>query len=345
MITENISIIDLYDKINQLTDTDIYNMFDQVVEWTYTNNLNQNYHLYTLDAVSRVNEVVLPDEICKNTNIVYDQTKLKKYYRQELLDFIEVMRSNLNQKDLYNFYANADNIAVIQKPHKRKNVSAVYNTSKNIITLYEGYNKVDYAHEFFHVASTVQNDKHVISGFSYDNVGIALNEGYTELLTSRYFNNNQENYNDYLDFKRMANVIENIVGKDKMQSLYLRADLKGLTIELSKYINSDKVALLITSMDYVLENQNKIYDNEFIKNSVIENYKSINSLLMKIATNKVLSNLEEHNKTFNVLYKEVELMTNSLTKNKFINNERVSLIDTNDDIYQYMYEELNNKSR
>ena len=84
------------------------------------------------------------------------------------------------------------------------------------------------------ISSYVDNNN-MFSGFSYSNqnddskdFGDGLNEGYTDLLTKRYFGNVEVCESDY-DFEILiASFIEEIVEKDVMEKLYLTADFQGL---------------------------------------------------------------------------------------------------------------------
>ena len=85
------------------------------------------------------------------------------------------------------------------------------------------------------MASTIFQDGIIYSGLSEQNIGIGLNEGYTELLAKRYFD--KSNNNGYIFETQIAKLLELIIGQEKMESYYFNANLYGLIEELRKYNN------------------------------------------------------------------------------------------------------------
>ena len=100
-----------------------------------------------------------------------------------------------------------------------------------------------------------RDDKQIISkiGFchwqyssnSVFEIGNALNEGYTEALTKRYFGTNGAYAYEVL----IVEHLEQIIGKELMETLYFKADLNGLIEELSKYVPEYEISEFITSFD------------------------------------------------------------------------------------------------
>lgn len=101
--------------------------------------------------------------------------------------------------------------------------------------------------------------KGVFSGFSQSyfdkdtnkkiSFGSGINEGYTEYLTKRYFARYIQNSN-YKDLVSFVREIEKIIGYEKMEKLYFHADLKGLILELSKYISEEEIMKFINNVDF-----------------------------------------------------------------------------------------------
>ena len=112
-------------------------------------------------------------------------------------------------------------------------------------------------HELFHVSSTITDKPKVFSGFMQGNIDTktsianSINEGYTELLTKRYFESTAKNV--YLYEVTMVKKLEEIIGKDKMESLYLNANLLGLINELKKYNTNENIMEFINKFDFVSE--------------------------------------------------------------------------------------------
>jgi hypothetical protein len=84
------------------------------------------------------------------------------------------------------------------------------------------------------------------TGFCHNGVGIGLDEGYTELLTARLFNEGKVSY--YYLLSEIVEMLENVVGPE-MKKLYFKANLLGLINELKKYSSEDEIANFIYNTD------------------------------------------------------------------------------------------------
>ena len=137
----------------------------------------------------------------------------------------------------------------------KKRVKAYYNCLNNSIIYEKGIKDSVLPHELFHMASTIRkdNDLSIYSGFSqstnlgdYELIGTGLNEGYTQLLTERYFDVEKKSY----PLEKLAALkLEEIIGKENMQIMYFDADLKGLIIKLSNYKDERQIIRFIYAMD------------------------------------------------------------------------------------------------
>ena len=107
-------------------------------------------------------------------------------------------------------------------------------------------------------------------------IGVGLNEGYTQFLTKRYFGNDVlESY----EFEQaMSELLELIVGKEKMESLYFNADLFGLIQELKQYYNEEGIMQFISNMDFLSKFNNDI---RFTIAQKEESLKEINIFLLE----------------------------------------------------------------
>jgi len=89
------------------------------------------------------------------------------------------------------------------------------------------------------------NDKLYLCGFAIvdfkakKKYGTFINEGYTEYLNGKYFNN-AEVYETQMEF---AKQLEKIIGVKLMEEMYFNADLKGLISELMTYKNTKNEVL------------------------------------------------------------------------------------------------------
>ena len=118
------------------------------------------------------------------------------------------------------------------------------------------------SHELIHAASSFKNGRQIITGFCQcyikplmSVVGIVLNEGYTEVLSNRYVVDKKLIINGkntgYKYERAVAELVELIVGRDKMINMYFHGDLEGLIRELSKYQDEMKVKEFILDLDII----------------------------------------------------------------------------------------------
>ena len=132
------------------------------------------------------------------------------------------------------------------------------NGEKNTIDL---FSMKSIYHELFHAATynKVDDDTYIVGfeqctseGTKGHYLGAAINEGYTELMAHRYFPKEVGDYVSYKDQVDLVKKIEQIVGKEKMEILYLTADLKGFIEEFSKYTDIVSTRNLLSISDTML---------------------------------------------------------------------------------------------
>ena len=86
------------------------------------------------------------------------------------------------------------------------------------------------------------------------NLGEGINKGYTELLRHRYFITENDGFESYTYEIDTADKIEKITGKEKMESLYLNADLPGLIQELKQFSSEEAIIKFISDVDFIFKN-------------------------------------------------------------------------------------------
>ena len=187
------------------------------------------------------------------------------FYKTAYEKFKKVLELNFDSTDLHNFYYNSEWVKV----HK-----FIPNPFTYTIGYYDsGINKLKYRsislyHELFHLASTNNEIIPAHCGFEINeenkSIGYALNEGYTDLLAERYFNEDIED--SYYEEAQFARSIERIIGRKKMEKLYLNADIIGLINELKKYYSIDEIEQFLINMDVILKvSSSYMIDDEIIK--------------------------------------------------------------------------------
>lgn len=181
----------------------------------------------------------------------------------------------------------------------KKATSGTYMPIDNKITLYDKLNdSFDVSerlmHELLHMSSNKANG--LVDGLAittvnkklYGTTGTGLNEGYTELLNSRYFAL-QEYYSAYRNEMILAAGIEKLVGKDIMLDSYFRYTLFDLLIELNKYTESNDKSLNIVNRIDTLNRSEDYNEREKIFEDVKKDIVNLQrkKLINDFITNKI----------------------------------------------------------
>ena len=149
----------------------------------------------------------------------------------------------------------------------------------------------------------------------YGYVGHGLNEGYTEVMTRRYFDI-EENVSpayEYLVF--FSALIEKIVGKDNMERYYLNANLPALIDDLSKYISKYQAEVLLDSLDYLHLHLDK--NLLFRKKKVAFALQTAKKLLLTSYTNKLVDFYNNKEITKEELLNKMELYKEQLISDDY----------------------------
>ena len=262
--------------------------------------------------------------IINNVNNKIDNSKIiRKRLREEIIEFIHVIKENFDNEDLKLFYKNINDvdIKIIKKLFKKK-FNGYYTIDENSIHYKIGKETTIY-HELFHLSSSTTTKGICYSGFNQINTkthkstGKGLNEGYTQLLTERYFN-----YVGikpiYIYEKFIAQKVEEIIGKETMEKLYLHADLLGLMDELEKYITQEEIYNFINKMDFINSYRKHAFISNRIKNMLQDSINYITIFMIKIFISKNKDNPNFKEKLTHYI--------NSFNTNYTINNKDYNLL-------------------
>lgn len=207
--------------------------------------------------------MILEKNICRdNLTLLYNNLSTLKIESKRII--YEIIIGVFKDSTVTGQYFLDDNIISIlplKDSNKLKSIISI-NTSEYIANLY---------HELFHMASTIKgkNKKVAFSGFSQirtnDSIGVALDDGYTEILLHRYFNLDKE-YMSYNYEVLIVSLLEDIISKNKMTELYFTANLYDFVKELEKYNSMNNIIKFICDLDslYVLEDHTKKYKEDII---------------------------------------------------------------------------------
>ena len=256
-------------------------------------------------------------EILKTPNIIkkaHTKFEIEDKILEEIINnFAYVLERELLRENLVLFYNNLSTLKVDNKIVLGSQKANIFNKNivvgyylldENIISVlplgkskYLTISTEEYiaivCHELLHMSSSVVDKEKRISfsGFSQisDNneIGIALDDAYTEILAHRYFNLNP-NYMSYDYEIIISTLIEDIVGKDKMTNLYFNANLFDLVSALQKYNSRASIIKFLDNLEsiYVLRDQKIGY-----KKDIIYYHNEISKFIVKIYQNKLNSDL------------------------------------------------------
>ena len=198
---------------------------------------------------------------------------IKAIHRPFVSSFYNVLKKNLTENELTNFYNNISTLTIKYKDDiltklKLNKDAGHYLPDKNIIEIFppndlNPYNTFN--HELLHMASSSHNNKEYHIGFNQitnkANISYALNEGYTEALNNHFFGASIAT-SGYKYEAILSIIIEKIIGKKEMQNLYFTADLYHLVTKLKEYTTYTDIGRFLYNMDLVLQRkQNKFKYN------------------------------------------------------------------------------------
>ncbi len=169
-------------------------------------------------------------------NVKIDDEEIKKFVKKS----IKIKYFNKSF-----FYHNVSNLKINTCDTFRKfNIFiAEYDCVKNIIYITSNHSL---AHELTHASSSYY-DGDDYSGLSQNGLGIGINEGYTELLTERYYFHGDS----YPVERKIANNLEKITEKDKMEECYYTANLYDFVEELKQYDSEENVLNFLNCVDII----------------------------------------------------------------------------------------------
>ena len=273
---------------------------------------------------ANIKEVKFSPDVIKQIDS-FDINKIKEKYRSDISTFIETVKQNFDEESLNILHNNLNTFTIDdftnldnKSKFKMKHTAAAYWFDENKVIIYHHDNLPVYLpHELFHMCSTIEKDGITYSGFSQVNpeketyFGQGLNEGYTQYLCEKYFAKDEnDNYHAY--FVNNARLLENVIGKDKMQSYYMKADLHSLIEDLKRYSSEEEIMKFINNLDliYLLTSE---FDRNLsnINERLSDVMREVNSFLVHI-------NIEKYKETVIELYNLGQYDSMSKSKEDFI---------------------------
>ena len=273
-----------------------------------------------------------------NIDSDYDLNSIKSIYKNEIIDFVNKIKEKYNINSIPLLYRNLDGINVkVDRDLKDKLLSGLYDYDEKTIYINRIDNLYSLTHELLHLSSTCRVGNTLYSGLSYIKEGSkyrsakGLNEGYTEYLNNKLFNEDNEYTMSYYFLPSYAGIIESLIGEDNMSNYYFNCDLNSLINDLSVYTSLYYSKRIVNYLDYLQlthslnqkaidsKNYNKImndlnllltlsYYNKLHKEDMISDAKMYN----------FISNLPSNNKKTDIFKKD-------FLENNFIDNKKLTL--------------------
>ena len=270
--------------------------------------------------------------------------------------FKKKVSRSINRKFLNTFYKNIDGLTITCEDIKKEKkqlleVKGCYYQCDNKVLLSKKIKSDTIYHELFHVASSITNKGNTYSGFNqyffykgkwYD-IAEGINEGYTQLLTERYFPSKKTQLSSYPFEKEIALCIENIIGKRKLEQFYFTNDLESLSNELKLYTNSpNEIDELILKTDYITKYlYNKLDIEELIK--VKKYIKYVSFLLIKLKVNQLIEEVDNEKISSKEFNKSLIHYITGLSKTIKVGINKFYYIDIKE-VENYLNEVLKSKN-
>ncbi len=215
-------------------------------------------------------------------------------YKKTYNLFGKVLESKVPKEDLEYYYHNFASMKEEDYPKVFKILSFLQHSPEDNSQNIMDDNAINRAifhttHDLLHASSTYYDEKTkiVYSGFSQvflelkDKVrgsyGAGINECYTEMINRRFFLEEPEIHNSREEEHQVvAKALEQIVGEEKLQSLYFKADLYGLVQELKQYKTEEEVYKFINDTDNICFHSK---EKDFHLENILEVKSYINSFL------------------------------------------------------------------
>ena len=278
---------ELFDLIRDMDSVD-YNDLVPIILCYITDRKIGKYCLQKKHKVNHCVQVrILPKQDLKYDGIDYDKLLSRKFCGA-IMDFVQIILSEFSGADLTIFYNNINEVKTSSsKGYSFRYTDGYYDIEHNDMIFEEDNYLISIYHELFHMASSVEAGGIYYSGFSQSSYahifGNGLNEGYTQLLTERYFGDIEDVRGAYEYEVFIADKLEKIIGKSKMYKLYLEANLHGLIKELQEYASYKEIINFISCLDYTNRYADFNKARRLLEtNMFIQKVKEINSFLVKV---------------------------------------------------------------
>lgn len=272
---------------------------------------------------------------------------------QEKIPKENLILYNKNKSDCNIYDLSLDNI-LLRKMRIKCGFGLYFTKYNNILLMFAKgkETKTIAKHELFHMASSYYDKENKIkySGFYqtdlYKKINFCrgLNEGYTEVLTERYFENGiqkQEGTFIYLFCRNVASLFEKIIGQEKMENLYMNANLKDLFFEAEKYNEKEQFLNFNHNMDYLYKYSLEKIKGMFIPNFYLKKIEPIQKYLLDTYVNKKFIELENQQINYDILINDISKFINEVYEIAIIKQKNYNTL-TKEDFLDYINSKIQN---
>lgn len=232
-------------------------------------NINKLKCAFFYQKILELEPILGKQEITIDINELTIDEKYKPYIKK----FIKKTKADFNFRNPNETLRTLKVTKLKKSKAKKHGATGYYNFYNNKIKIYI----IDTIyHELFHAFTYHETAKNYFCGFNQGNdyldIANSLNEGYTDLLTKRYFDIEIA----YMMEANIASKIELMLGKEKMRSMNTANDLRGLIEFLSKHSSKQEAIGFITMMDkldnYDYESKKAINLMNILSNYLVDVY-------------------------------------------------------------------------
>ena len=217
--------------------------------------------------------------------------KKRKEFVEKIKQFIITMSDNCPNFDIDLFQKNFSKMKFKFYSRKNKSTGIVIFLKKKC----KIYDMESLFHELIHISTIRVSGSVEYCGFSVndyyygDSFAKGLNEGYTQLTKERYFGKDEAIV--YPFEVKYASIVESLIGKEKMEELFFKTNLKVLFEEMKIYTEPSDFRMFLNDLDYINSNFPPKDQNDI---TIQERFDRINWFLFECLKRKL--ELEPDNK-------------------------------------------------
>lgn len=353
---ENFTTQDFVLQLEQINYLEILDIIRPLITFYVGTKIGDAWILHSEYKPKNISKVLLPPELTLEYSKIDIDKIVATKFGESIVKFADVVINNFPAEDLTNFYNNINDLRTrteklgIKDVILRSKIHGQYYPETKEIVIYKGAKETTIYHELFHMASSTYKKGKSYSGFHQEylldhvSLGKGLNEGYTELLSRRFFSHYSYVPDAYEYQVFIAEKLEQIIGEEKMQSLYLNSNLKGLIDNLKQYVSEEEIMKFISNTDFIVNHMDDKKLQLFIKNMIGNCLKSINRFIIICYSKKLQQQVKDGEISSNdeMLQKLAEYIS-SLASNIIIGKNRYEVM-TGEDIQGILHESFENRN-